>query len=157
MNTTRFRSLALRRRQLDREIVGLATRPSVVPAGGWIAAVRQALGMTGAQLARRMAITQPSLLELERAESAGRITLNRLGRAAQAMDCHVVYAVVPNNTNFEGLMNKRAESVASIVVGMVADSMALESQDIDAMEQDARIAELKVDLLRSPRTLWTEP
>ncbi len=51
--------------------------------------------MTTSQLAKRMGVTQPRISELERAEVAGRVSMESIERAAQAMGCRVVYALVP--------------------------------------------------------------
>jgi predicted DNA-binding mobile mystery protein A len=142
---------------MDRAVAPLVKEPPVPPSGGWISAVRHALGMSGPQLARRIGITQSGLAKLEAAEQEHGITLERLERAARAMDCHLVYAVVPDAGSFDAIINERAEAVARRVVGTVADNMALEAQDIDPAEQRASIDELKQELLRSPRLLWNEP
>lgn len=150
------RSLAMRRRQLDRQVKPFVAHPPVKPVGGWIAAIRGCLGMTRTQLARSIGIKQPSLLELERAEASGQISLDRLERAAKALDCHVVYAVVPNSGTFEEMIDARAEEVARSIVARTANTMALESQNIDAEEQRARVAEVKDEVVRSPRILWND-
>ncbi len=150
------RSAALRRRQLDREIEPFVTRPPARPPQGWIAGIRDAIGMSRTQLARRMGIKQPSLLELERVELTGQLTLDRLEKAAQALDAHVVYAVVPNSGSFDGMVKARAEELARSIVSRTAHSMALESQGIDDAEQTVRIAELEDELMRNPRTLWND-
>lgn len=150
------RSAALRRRQLDREVKPLVERSPTRPSDGWIAAIRDAIGMTRTQLAQRMGIKQPSLLELERAEANGQISLDRLERAARALNCHVVYAVVPNQGSLEQMVGDQADKVARDIVERTAHSMALESQDIDTDERDARAAEIKNELMRSPRTLWND-
>jgi hypothetical protein len=59
-------------RHLDKRLSTL--RPltkSARPPKGWLRAVRDALGMTTAQLARRMGVTQPRIIELEQAEVSG--------------------------------------------------------------------------------------
>ncbi|HAX91214.1 MAG TPA: hypothetical protein DCY07_03270 [Rhodospirillaceae bacterium] len=68
------------------------------PAEGWITKLRHALGMSAAQLAKRMGTHQPRISELERQEREGNITLNKLDKAAQAMGCRLVYALVPETS-----------------------------------------------------------
>src|SRR6476620_11211414 len=65
------------------------------PARGWIRGIRQALGMTTSQLAKRMKVQQPRIIELEKAEVKGNITMLSLERAAEALGCRVIYALVP--------------------------------------------------------------
>src|ERR1700691_1252652 len=66
------------------------------PVRGWIKAIREALGMSTAQLAERLGIKQPSLEELEQSETKGTIELATLRRVAEALDCTLIYALVPN-------------------------------------------------------------
>ena len=66
------------------------------PVRGWIKAIRDALGMSMEQLAERLKIKQPSLATLEKSEAKGTIELATLRRVAEALDCTLVYALVPN-------------------------------------------------------------
>lgn len=77
------------------------------PHPGWIRAIRDAIGMTGPQLARRLGITAQGLVSVERSEAQGRIQLNTLRRAAEAMDCVLVYALVPK-TSLKAMVDHRA-------------------------------------------------
>src|SRR5215813_8399297 len=66
------------------------------PVKGWIRAVREALGMTAEQLGRRLGVKQSSVVALEQSEAKGSIELATLRRVAEALDCTLVYALVPN-------------------------------------------------------------
>src|ERR1700733_2845339 len=77
------------------------------PVRGWIKAVRAALGMSTAQLAKRLGIKQPSLVALEQSEAKGTIQLDTLRRVAEALDCTVIYALVPNKP-LEKMVRDRA-------------------------------------------------
>src|SRR5262245_6603734 len=66
------------------------------PVHGWIKAIRQALGMSTAQLAMRVGVRQPSIVALEQSEARGTIEMATLRRIAEALDCKLVYALVPN-------------------------------------------------------------
>src|ERR1700681_3625620 len=74
--------------------LGPVTRYSA-PVRGWIKAVREALGMTTAQLAKRLGIKQPTVVALEQSEAKGSIELATLRRVAEALDCALVYVFVP--------------------------------------------------------------
>ena len=85
------------RSQLDERFQELGpAKRYTPPVRGWIKALQEALGMSTAQLAKRLGISQPSLVLLEQSEAKGTIELATLRRAAQALDCTLVYAVVPN-------------------------------------------------------------
>jgi len=71
--------------------VGNVVRPN----GGWLRAVRDNLGITLTELALRLKVTPPAIRSFEQAESEDRITLASLRRAAAAMECDLIYALVP--------------------------------------------------------------
>ena len=79
------------RAQLDERFreLGPADRYAA-PVRGWIKAIREALGMSTAQLAKRLGIKQPSVVELEQSEAKGTIELATLRRMAEALDCTCV-------------------------------------------------------------------
>lgn len=68
----------------------------VRPEAGWLRAVREALGLTLADQARRLKVTPPAVRSFEQAEAGDRITLASLRRVAAAMDCELVYTLVPH-------------------------------------------------------------
>src|SRR5262245_27532719 len=78
----------------DRSIRELASRPP----RGWVRAIRDALGMSSRQLANRMGQSQPAVTKLERSEASGGARLDSLRRAADALDCDLVYALVPRTS-----------------------------------------------------------
>ena len=91
--------------------------------------------MTAAQMARRLGISQPRIFKMEEAEAHGSITLGTLERAAQALDCRLVYALVPRKP-LDELVDERARALAKKRLSSVSHSMALEEQSVD--EEDAR-------------------
>jgi transcriptional regulator with XRE-family HTH domain len=58
-------------------------------------AVREGIGLTQSRAARNAAMKRQSLAQFEIAETKGSISLVSLRRAAEAMDCELVYFVVP--------------------------------------------------------------
>jgi predicted DNA-binding mobile mystery protein A len=125
------------------------------PPKGWIKAVRDAVGMTGVQFARRMGIRPQSAEGLEKSESNGSIQLKTLRRAAEALDCTLVYALVPN-TALENAVHSRAHKIAMRDLGRVAHTMKLEAQETGDADLNARIEAYIRDEL-SERDIWNEP
>src|SRR5258708_3892029 len=83
--------------QLDRRFSELKPlAKSARPSRGWIRAIREALGMTTAQLAKRLQVHQPRVIELEKGEATGNITVRSLERAAEALGCKLIYLLVPH-------------------------------------------------------------
>lgn len=124
------------------------------PRNGWLRAIRQALGMTTRQLAKSVGVTQAAVVDAERSEAKGDITLATLRRYATAMDCELVYALVPNRPLQESL-EARAEQVARDQVLRVRHSMALEDQQTSNQHLEGEVAELRRKLLAGKRSrLW---
>lgn len=125
------------------------------PRGGWVRAIRGALGMTQAQLGDRVHVSRQSVQDMEKAEAERRITLDSLDRLAQAMGCRVVYALVPENGSLEDLRTRRADAMAEAMLKPTDHSMKLEAQGVSAIERERQRKLLAEALLRdSPRKLW---
>lgn len=133
--------------QLDRALEPL--RAQVLPGlprGGWIRTIREALGMTGLQLAKRVGMTRQSLDDAERREAAGNITIGQLRRIAAHLDCQFHYALIPRRPLAE-TVDERAKAVAEREVQAVDRTMALEDQATDPGLVPERVAEVKQRLL----------
>lgn len=125
------------------------------PPKGWIRAVRDALGMSGVQLAKRLTVRPQTIDTLEKSEANGTIQLNTLRRAAESLGCTLVYALVPN-TSLEASVRQQARKVALRDLERVAHTMKLEAQNTDDAETEARIESYIRDVIRD-RDLWREP
>lgn len=121
------------------------------PARGWIKAIREALGMSTAQLAKRMGVRQPSIVGLEASEEKGSIELATLRRAAEALDCTLVYALIPNKP-LGTTVRERARAFLRRRRLPVEHTMLLEDQRVKDSVTDAQIE----DALRgtNPRLFW---
>ena len=147
----------LARRQIDNRLsilgnIDMLTRPP----RGWVKAIREALGMTTAQLAKRLGVSQPRVFALEKAESKGAITIESLERAAQALDCRLVYALVPRQS-LDALIEERALRLAKKRLAATSHTMALEAQRVgkgDECEQLKRLVRQIIE--KAGSELWTE-
>jgi len=125
------------------------------PRGGWVRAIREALGMTQEQLGSRAGISRQTVQDLERAEAERRITLESLDRLARAMGCRVVYAIVPEGGTLNGLRRDRASKLAEQLLMRTDHSMKLEAQGVTRSERERQRKLLAEALLHdSPRKLW---
>ena len=147
----------LRLRQLDRKLGALADLSKLQrPERGWIQTIRTALGMTTRQLAERIGVSQSSVSQYETRELEDRLTLGTLRKVADALDCELVYALVPRG-ELQSILQNRARELARRRVEQVSQTMRLEDQEISAEEKEQRIEELTEDLLKGdPRRLWDE-
>jgi predicted DNA-binding mobile mystery protein A len=123
----------LRRKQLDRSLQPFIAAGKVArPARGWLHAIREGLGMSAADLAAVMGTSRQLPLAFERAEAKDTITLKSLRNVANAMDCELVYALVPRAGSIEATAEARARTMARAAarerVLSVEHSMALEDQ-----------------------------
>lgn len=121
------------------------------PTRGWIKAIRDALGMTTAQLAQRMGVRQPSIVGLERSEEKGSIELATLRRAAAALDCTLVYALVPNNP-LATTVRMRARGFLLRRRQPVEHTMLLEDQRVKGSVTDAQVEDVLRDT--NPGLFW---
>jgi predicted DNA-binding mobile mystery protein A len=122
-----------------------------LPTRGWIKAIRQALGMTTAQLASRMGIRQPSVVAIEQSEAGGTIELATLRRAAEALHCTLVYVLIPDQP-LEATLKERVRAFARRRRRPVEHSMLLEDQQVKRTESDADLDQILREV--SPARLW---
>jgi predicted DNA-binding mobile mystery protein A len=144
-------------RHLDKRFAAL--RPlvkSARPPKGWLRAIRDALGMTTAQFGRRLGVSQPRIVELEQSEVSGSVTLHTLQRAAEALGCRFVYALVPEKPLAE-TVRARAQLVAERQIAAVEHTMRLEDQSVKNKTASDNLRRQFIDeLLRRPARLWDE-
>ncbi|MBC7691112.1 MAG: mobile mystery protein A [Methylotenera sp.] len=145
------KTLHQQRRQLDEKLKGwneLAQVPR--PRSGWLKPIREALGMTTRQLAALLETNNGAVLRMEKREAEGKVTLDTLNRAAEAMGCRVVYAIVPNQS-LERIVDQRADDAAQAILNSLSHSMKLEKQEVtpkvakNQREELARELKLKLD------------
>jgi predicted DNA-binding mobile mystery protein A len=104
-----------------------------------------------------MGVSQPRIIELEHAEIADKVTLGTLRRAAEAMNCTLVYAIVPVEASLEETLLDRARKIATKILGDVNHTMVLENQNVSQEEIKNEIEDLAHSLiLKKTRILWDE-
>jgi predicted DNA-binding mobile mystery protein A len=136
--------------RLDQRLNAVRQLDLARPPRGWVRAIRSALGMTTAQLADRLNMTQSAASKLEASEAAGTIQLNSLAKVADALDCTLVYVLVPREP-LADTVKQRARTVAARELGAVDVTMALEDQRVGI---DAATLERYAESLVGSRRLW---
>jgi len=125
-----------------------------LPKSGWIKAVRNALGISSAVLAKKLGCTRPNISYIEQTEQKGTISLDTLKQVAEVMNCKVVYCLVPLES-FDKTLENQARLIAKKRIEFVNHSMKLEQQGLtkDQLKQqeDALVKEL---LEGDPKKLW---
>jgi predicted DNA-binding mobile mystery protein A len=144
------------RTRLDERLASVRRQGDLQPPPkGWVRAIRDALGMSGAQLAQRIGVSAQTVDALEKSETAGTLQLKNLRRLAEAMDCRLVYALVPNKPLTQ-MVDERAREIALYDLSRVAHTMRLEAQETGDKDIEDRIAAYIRDNVGA-RDLWNAP
>lgn len=140
--------------QMEQRLASWRSLPRRSPPRGWLRTIREALGMSVPQLAQRLGVTRQGLADLERREQEGTVTLAALSKAADALDCDLVYAIVPRS-ELGNLIEAQARARAVEEVKRITHTMRLEDQEGPPEEAERLIVERTADLLsKNPRKLW---
>ncbi len=142
------------RTALDEQFAEVNRHALTPPPRGWTRAIRNALGMTTAQMGRRLGISSSAIVQLEKSEVQGTAQLATLRRLADALECELVYAFVPR-TSLANTVQRQAERQASRLVARANQTMLLEGQGLAATQLQRQIDDLVMQSLTSP-TLWDE-
>ncbi len=146
------------RKQVSRRLQELLEfREKTLCVKSWSRYVREALGMTVSQMARRMGLAQSTMTESEKQEEEGTLTINKLKKMAAALDCDFVYAFVPR-TSLEDTIEKEARRKVLKSMENADVHMALEDQSLvfkNKKEKEERINEL-VEEKKYSKYLWDE-
>ncbi len=147
----------LAREQLDQTLNRFAPlRAVAVPGKGWIRAIRDAIGMTGQQLAERLNVNKQRVSRIEQDERLGNVTLKTLRGAAEALDCVFVYGFVPRES-LEATVRSQAESVARKRMARSNQMMRLEKQELGEEEKERAMNDMVLDIIEAmPKSLWDE-
>jgi len=107
------------------------------------------------QLADKLSITKQSVQEIEKREKEGNITLKNLREAANALDMHLVYALVPKDGSIENLIDRKARELATQIVSRTSNTMKLEDQE-NTKQRLNKAVEERAAILKSelPKILW---
>lgn len=114
--------------QLDKKIKAFKKLESFTPAPGWIYAVRTSLGMSLAQLGKRMGITAQSVREIEQRESNGSISVKNLNAAAKALGLKLTYGFSAPGMSLGEMIKHQADKAAEKIVSRTNKTMQLEDQ-----------------------------
>jgi predicted DNA-binding mobile mystery protein A len=142
---------ALQRRQLDGWLSALPALDP--PRTGWIRTIRDALGMSLAQLGRRLGVSPQSVLSLEQRELEETISVGKLREAADAMGCELRVVFLPR-TSLEEAVREQATRQARAERQRLLHTMRLEAQDdgVDAVLDEQRA--IDAWMTTRSRRLW---
>lgn len=121
------------------------------PLQGWIKTIRELLGMTTIQFAKRLKVSQPRLTFIEKNEK--NLKLSTMEKIADELNCDFVYALVPRE-NVNDIIYNRAKQKALNIVTKVNNNMSLENQ----LSENKEILEDTIEYLISKKAtkIWDE-
>lgn len=141
------------RRRLDRRFSRHGNISELAPPWqGWIRTLRDALGMSGADLARRLGVHQSRISAIERGEREQTIKIETLARAAEALDCDLIYVLVPRSSLDEMVADQARRRAVEHLKNVVAHSR-LENQEVTQDDLENQIA-LFTAVFQRRRDLW---
>lgn len=148
------RSLQLE--QLNNKVLGFASLQQIaVPPTGWIKAIRTAIGMSMHQLGNKLSISKQGVLDIEKREVDGSITIRSLKEIGKALDMQLVYGFIPNDGSLDALIERRAIELATKIVLRTSNTMKLEEQGISDERIERAIKERAEEIKNEmPKILW---
>jgi predicted DNA-binding mobile mystery protein A len=146
----------LQLQQLNNKMLRLASlKEEVVPSTGWIKAIRTSLGMSMQQLGNKLNISKQGVLDIERREKDGSISIKSLREVAHVMDMKLVYGFIPLDGTLDALIEKKAKELAKQIVMRTAHTMQLEDQANSNERIEAAIRERTAAIQNEmPKILW---
>ena len=153
--TTKMRQLA--RKRLDARLAALRSiqlPKHLTPSHGWISTIREALGMPRHELARRMRMNEQAVRKIEISEAKGKLTMNSLAQAAEALECDLVVVLVPRRPLEQVVNDRRAQLVSSWLQSRVLQTMVLSGQAVSQEDLPSMIIN-KVEQLFPDSVLWS--
>ena len=147
---------SLQLQQLNSKMLGFASLKQVaMPPTGWIKAIRTAIGMSMQQLGNKLNVSKQGIMDIEKREKDGSITIKSLREIARAMDMQLVYGFVPNDGSLVALIEKRATELATQIVMRTAHTMKLEDQANSKKRIETAIRERATAIKNEmPKILW---
>ena len=70
----------------------------IIQQKSWLRAARQAQNLKGVDMAKRMGVSPARVSMMESDEKRGAVTIKMMQKAAQALDCEFVYALIPKKS-----------------------------------------------------------
>ncbi|WP_299962851.1 helix-turn-helix domain-containing protein [uncultured Roseobacter sp.] len=121
------------------------------PERGWIGSVRQALGMSAEQVAKRKGVSRNAVYQAERSELDGGVSIKQMQHLAAAMGGRFVYAIV---------LDARIEDMLYQQALRKAKRLVLEERDLSSWSPDERqdwIEDKAAELLHNfPADFWED-
>lgn len=108
----------------------------------WLKAVRTAIGLSAAEMAKRLGVVKWDVYKLEKSEEKASIQIGTLRRAAEAMGCELVYAVVPKVGSMASIAARERVAAEAALEEEMANKVARRKEPPPPKEELDEIGEL---------------
>ncbi len=151
-----MRNNKLQFQQLNEKMLQLSGMQHViVPPIGWIKAIRNGIGMSMEQLGKKLSITKQGVMDIEKREKEGAITIKSMQEIAKAIDMQFVYGFVPVAGSLDQMIEMRALELARKIVQRTSTTMKLEDQVNSKERIEKAIKERASEIINNtPKILW---
>lgn len=143
------------REQVDKKMALLRDFDSAgTPPQGWIKTIREALGLTAAQVGKRAGLDQSRVSRLESAEKTGDLKLSSLRKIAAGLNMKFVYGFVSGDT-LEAMVRAQAKRMALKRLETLDSTMRLEKQGLSQDDKKKALEDMiEKILLDPPKDFW---
>jgi predicted DNA-binding mobile mystery protein A len=151
-----MRNNKLQFQQLNEKMLQLSGMQHViVPPIGWIKAIRNGIGMSMEQLGKKLSITKQGVMDIEKREKEGAITIKSMQEIAKAIDMQFIYGFVPDAGSLDQMIEMRALEIAKTIVQRTSTTMKLEDQVNSKERIEKAIKERAAEIInKTPKILW---
>jgi predicted DNA-binding mobile mystery protein A len=151
-----MRKNKLQFQQLNEKMLQLAgMKHVIIPPIGWIKAIRNGIGMSMEQLGKKLSITKQGVMDIEKREKEGAITIKSMQEIAKAIDMQFVYGFVPDDGSLDQMIEMRALEMATKIVQRTSNTMKLEDQENSKERIEKAIKERAAEIInKTPKILW---
>ena len=151
-----MRKNKLQFQQLNEKMLQLAgMKHVIIPPIGWIKAIRNGIGMSMEQLGKKLSITKQGVMDIEKREKEGAITIKSMQEIAKAIDMQFIYGFVPDAGSLDQMIEMRALEIAKTIVQRTSTTMKLEDQVNSKERIEKAIKERAAEIInKTPKILW---
>ena len=151
-----MRNNKLQFQQLNEKMLQLSGMQHViVPPIGWIKAIRNGIGMSMEQLGKKLSITKQGVMDIEKREKEGAITIKSMQEIAKAINMQFVYGFIPDAGSLDQMIEMRALEMAKTIVQRTSTTMKLEDQVNSKERIEKAIKERAAEIInKTPKILW---
>jgi predicted DNA-binding mobile mystery protein A len=151
-----MRKNKLQFQQLNEKMLQLAgMKHVIIPPIGWIKAIRNGIGMSMEQLGKKLSITKQGVMDIEKREKEGAITIKSMQEIAKAIDMQFIYGFVPDAGSLDQMIEMRALEMATKIVQRTSNTMKLEDQENSKERIEKAIKERAAEIInKTPKILW---